>query len=844
MGLRLKANLRKMLPARYLWLAMLLLCIVLYAIATSIHWFADGQGGWLMALVSASGTFYGRIGLDNDQSLLVLPLLLVCIATPTLAVFAIVDLYCFALRPRAQRAYRGILTHIVVPVLLVVMVLLMSYQGCRQWFYPRQKTLSWNERIDVAYKTLQLLPLQTDLNRPGSADAEPVMPSLELPVLLNAMRFLAPLITVAAVILGFWNRLRCLAEDLRMSTRHGHVVLCGAGDKGYQLAQQLASRGEQVNVIEVEEGNENLESLEAADVSVMQGNAEDPRVLERAGLLRARHLVIVAGSDSTNIDILMAAASVMRHCYASPRGSNARRHKLKEKIKVVLHMHDPEVCPLLRDERALNSIRAWFDIQVVNLAEMAARDVFIRRVIHAMPVEMESKRLMHFVIIGFGRMGQAIAVQAARMVHLPGRNNYCSKEECLYVLPQTAGETIEKQNALLAANKVRITVVDRDKNALAHFQELNPAMEGLCTFTDADISGNVRDRSVQDRIVNIIQTAAHPDGSGGVEHVPVVFFCMGDDYLNLTTALRLAKELEAGAPLDAVKRIPFYVELSDSSGLSQLLDEETSDTAWAKRLWGFGTIDEVFSPDMVLEGALDRVARSIHENYQKDCPGGPMWGALSYQLRESNRQAADHAHIKLRTLGYVAVEITSRRVAKIARRLCAAGSCPALPVSPEVMADLQEVEHTRWCAEKNLTGYRYGYELWTGPFTKSPREVIAEYGSNYARKNEEKRLHVDLAPWEFLDDNEKQKDAHQIKALAEVFLSAGLLPMDTAFARAHGRCKVKGGKETFEYVALQGLVEEVLPAEKEFRDRAEHLRKCRFLDECKCKCDVILASKA
>ncbi len=96
-------------------------------------------------------------------------------------------------------------------------------------------------------------------------------------------------------------------------------LFCPQGQKGCQLARQLAVRGEQVVVVEVDENNENLTSLKAVNAFVIKGNAEDPQVLEKAGLLRAKTLVLVAGSDSSNMNILMAAASLMRRARRSGR---------------------------------------------------------------------------------------------------------------------------------------------------------------------------------------------------------------------------------------------------------------------------------------------------------------------------------------------------------------------------------------------------------------------------------------------------------------------------------------------------------------------------------------------
>jgi hypothetical protein len=129
--------------------------------------------------------------------------------------------------------------------------------------------------------------------------------------------------------------------------------------------------------------------------------------------------------------------------------------------------------------------------------------------------------------------------------------------------------------------------------------------------------------------------------------------------------------------------------------------------------------------DIVLHGRLDRVAREIHERYLADqlsagrSRGSAValvsWEELPEGLRQSNRSQADHIRIKQKTL-------------QISR-------------DPATVEALAEAEHRRWMADKILGGWRYAPE-----------------------RDDARRLHPGMRPYDELSEDEKQKDRNPVLA--------------------------------------------------------------------------------
>jgi hypothetical protein len=137
------------------------------------------------------------------------------------------------------------------------------------------------------------------------------------------------------------------------------------------------------------------------------------------------------------------------------------------------------------------------------------------------------------------------------------------------------------------------------------------------------------------------------------------------------------------------------------------------------------------------------MAEAGHEYYRRFHPETlPPWHELHPTLKASNEDAAAHGDIKLDTLGWTC------------RRLHDGESPPRAPqVEDRKIELLAQVEHNRWLGERLSSGWRYGEAKGDGGVGNKRRDM--------------------LVPWEKLTKAAEMKDIRHIKALAQMYATAG-----------------------------------------------------------------------
>jgi len=116
----------------------------------------------------------------------------------------------------------------------------------------------------------------------------------------------------------------------RMKTRieqlQDHHILCGYGRVGEEIARELVER--KVPFVVVESNPDTMRRAVAAGCLVVEGDAASDRVLEEAGIRRARTLLAASDSDSGNTYITLAARALNPDVFivarAGKRESEAR----------------------------------------------------------------------------------------------------------------------------------------------------------------------------------------------------------------------------------------------------------------------------------------------------------------------------------------------------------------------------------------------------------------------------------------------------------------------------------------------------------------------------------------
>ena len=91
----------------------------------------------------------------------------------------------------------------------------------------------------------------------------------------------------------------------RIDRLERHFVVAGFGRVGREAAHELRQAGVQVVVVDPREAVVRL-AVEAG-LLVLEGDAADDAVLERAGIRRARGLVVTTANDATNLYVILSA---------------------------------------------------------------------------------------------------------------------------------------------------------------------------------------------------------------------------------------------------------------------------------------------------------------------------------------------------------------------------------------------------------------------------------------------------------------------------------------------------------------------------------------------------------
>ena len=137
------------------------------------------------------------------------------------------------------------------------------------------------------------------------------------------------------------------------------------------------------------------------------------------------------------------------------------------------------------------------------------------------------------------------------------------------------------------------------------------------------------------------------------------------------------------------------------------------------------------------EETLERLARTIHENYLGDqAKSGPSWDDLSDDMREANRSQARDIATKLASIG--------------ATIQPGPGPTAFAFTQPE-LDRLAEDEHRRWVDQRRSAGWTYN--------------VV---------RNDAAKQHPMLVPWDRLPETERIKDRNAIRHIPAVLAGVGL----------------------------------------------------------------------
>jgi hypothetical protein len=487
---------------------------------------------------------------------------------------------------------------------------------------------------DLLYRSLQLFVLELN------AGCSPY------PQALEAARFLAVGVAGVAVLQALSTLLAQELQAVRLWFLSDHVVVCGLDRKGWLLVKGFHERGERVVGIDQAEGRF-LDKCRGLGVPVLVGDATSRVWLRKARVDRARFVFAVTGDDAANADIAVHARELVEGRTGTP-------------LTCIVHIVDPYLCQLLNQHEIGREKRGAFRLEYFNVFDGAVQALLSEiPVLDAAPEEAEPP---HLLIVGVGRMGESLVVQAARRWRV--RHGHTGR-------------------------RLRLTLVDlQAERKCVSLYERYPRLKALCELMPVQL--DVRSPEFEQGLFLV-------DARGRLD-ISAAFVCIDDDSLGLSTALALLHKVRG-------RGVPIYVRLGREAGLAALLGEDVSDGMGFAALHAFGLLDRTCHPDLLLRVTREQLAQALHEEYLRvaaaagDTPATNAamvpWSRLPEAMRESNRREADHIAAKLHAVGCGLGPLTD-------------WDADAFAFTPDEVERLAEMEHARWLDEQRALGWTTG----------------------------------------------------------------------------------------------------------------------------------------
>ncbi len=128
---------------------------------------------------------------------------------------------------------------------------------------------------------------------------------------------------------GYFRRLHARRLLHWLQTMNDHVILCGYGRIGREIAAQLSKEGTPLLVVEMDP--ERREAAEAKGLPVLLADATLDETLVDAGIHRCRSLVAALPNDAANVYVVLSARAIAPRCRLIARSdSEEAERKLRQ----------------------------------------------------------------------------------------------------------------------------------------------------------------------------------------------------------------------------------------------------------------------------------------------------------------------------------------------------------------------------------------------------------------------------------------------------------------------------------------------------------------------------------
>jgi Trk K+ transport system NAD-binding subunit len=181
--------------------------------------------------------------------------------------------------------------------------------------------------VDAFYRTISLMATGADMH------GEDLEPGTWQKAFVSILRLLGTAL-IAAFTAIFTNYLVRAnlggALEIRRIPESGHIIICGLGNVGYRVAEELIRQGERVVAIERRRDNPFVSTARRLGVAVIVADAGVSEVLRQAHAAHARALVAATDQELVNLEVALLV------------------REMNPQLRVIVRLTDPHLAQTLR----------------------------------------------------------------------------------------------------------------------------------------------------------------------------------------------------------------------------------------------------------------------------------------------------------------------------------------------------------------------------------------------------------------------------------------------------------------------------------------------------------------
>ena len=506
---------------------------------------------------------------------------------------------------------------------LFIFSLIAGVWGFQNYFNQHGEEYNWFRSI---YRTIQLFALEGgDLKSP-------------IPWELQLTRFGAPLVTALTVIIALLAIFKEQWIRMKIARMKNHVVIIGFGTKGKNVMEETLRKKGKVLVVEKDSLNPNLVSIKPPGSLLLLGDANSKEVFIKARITKAQSVFLLMGDDTTQVN---ACLQIYKLILESRRSETIP-------LNCIMHLQNQDFLTILRSHNMVRDTHDGFTLNIFNIFENSARELFEDNPPDQSGITLNSKYYVRIIIFGFGKAGEALALQTALTGHY------------------------------LNDKKPQIIIIDRlAEEKEQDFRERYPTFTNFCDLKYLALEAN-NPQIIQ----HLVKILAEPHA------LNTLVLCFD----NKTHNLLLGIQLESLKFFESDKSPNIFVRTNDNETF----------TTFSSKLKPYGLPSKVCSYEAIMRGDMDRIAQARHSNYINRRKNNSdfgikesdvSWENLSQDYKDSNRKAADHIGVKMRSIGCEIVSNDDPR--------------PSAKFTKEEIELLSKLEHSRWYAERSLAGWTF-----------------------------------------------------------------------------------------------------------------------------------------